>query len=182
MPTAAPSTASDLDNGYEDDWRSPQKSAADGGGPRAFRDALGQFATGVCVITALGPDGPIGLTANSFSSVSLEPPLVLWSVGLETPSATIFARSQRFGISLLSADQEDVALHFARSGVDKFQDDLTIAENGLPFVKNAAARFDCETRFVYPGGDHDIIVGEVIRFSGGDTSHLVFHRGRFLSL
>lgn len=135
---------------------------------RAFRDALGAFATGVTVVTTDGHEGPVGITANSFSSLSLDPPLVLWSPARSSRRFPIFAEAPRFAIHVLAAGQEEVARHFTR------QPDLP--PEGLGPV---LARFDCARHAVHEGGDHAIGVGRVLRVWHAPGAPLVFHAGRF---
>jgi flavin reductase (DIM6/NTAB) family NADH-FMN oxidoreductase RutF len=135
---------------------------------RAFRDALGTFATGVTVITADGPEGPVGITANSFSSLSLDPPLVLWSPARSSRRFGVFAGAERFAIHVLAAGQTDIAQHFTRTG--------DLPEGGLGPV---LARFDCARHAVHDGGDHAIVVGRVLRVWHAPGAPLVFHAGRF---
>lgn len=147
---------------------------------RSFRDALGNFATGVTVITAKGPDGALaGVTANSFNSVSLDPPLVLWSLDCNSPSLKIFEGATHFCVHILSETQNDLCMRFAKSGDDKFSG-VEFAEGlgGVPLFDGCLARFECRSVAHHDGGDHVIIVGEVERFeaSGGDP--LIFFRGQ----
>lgn len=135
---------------------------------RAFRDALGAFATGVTVITTDGPEGPVGITANSFASLSLDPPLVLWSPARASRRFAIFAGAERFAIHVLGADGTEVARHFTRTG--------DLPEGGLGAV---LARFDCARHAVHEGGDHALIVGRVLRAWHAPGAPLVFHAGRF---
>lgn len=149
--------------------------------PKAFRAALGSFATGVTVITARASDGsPVGLTANSFNSVSLDPPMVLWSLAKKSYSLPTFAAAEHWAVHVLAADQEPLSNRFARTGADKFADlDLEHDAAGVPLLKGCAARFHCRTSFQYEGGDHIIFVGEVSSFDHGDQPPLVFHAGRY---
>ncbi len=151
---------------------------------RSFRDALGHFATGVTVITTLDSAGtPIGMTANSFSSVSLDPPLVLWSVARTSRSYSIFMEAPRFAIHVLSCDQEAVAMQFATSDQDRFANIQTsVGLGSVPLLEGCSARFECETEHRYEGGDHIILVGRVMAFENGDKDPLLFHRGRFARL
>lgn len=150
--------------------------------PDAYRRAIGGFATGVAVVTAVGPDGPAGLTTNAVSSLSLDPLLLL--VCFDNGSRTLPAvRHQgRFGVSILREDQEDVARVFAskRPGPEKLAAVLHRVHEGVPVVDDAAAWIVCELRELLPGGDHTIGIGEV-RDVGEDPSAapLLFHRGAF---
>jgi len=152
--------------------------------PRVFRTALGQYPTGVAIVTTLDAAGrPVGMTINSFASVSLDPPLVLWSVQVHTGSADIFRTAARFAICVLAADQEDMALRFARAEENKFRDmAIHTGLGGIPLIPGALATFECSTWAVYPGGDHEIIVGHVERLNCRPGAPLGFHQGRFLAL
>lgn len=143
---------------------------------RDFRNALGRFGTGVTVVTA---PGPVGITANSFSSVSLDPPLVLWSVDLGSDRYHDFCEQPDSAIHVLSASQADTALAFARSG-DAF-DGLAWHEdeNGVPLLENCLARFECKLTAVHDGGDHKILVSRVTRVMAAEGAPLLFVGGRF---
>lgn len=149
--------------------------------PKEFRAALGSFATGVTVITAVGNDGtPVGLTANSFNSVSLDPPMVLWSLSRKALSLPVFVQARHWAVHVLAADQEPLSNRFAKSGADKFAGlDLESNFEGVPLIKDCAARFQCRTSFLHEGGDHIIFVGEVTAFDRSDRAPLVFHAGRY---
>ncbi len=152
--------------------------------PREFRNALGQFATGVTIVTTLDTAGaPIGVTANSFSSVSLEPPLVLWSLARQSYSLPAFEAAGHFAIHVLGADQRALSDRFARAGNDKFADlDIRAGLGGVPLLRHCAAVFECSVEHRYAGGDHVILVGRVQRFetaSADPTPPLLFHRGRY---
>jgi len=149
--------------------------------PKEFRAALGSFATGVTVITARSEDGtPVGLTANSFNSVSIDPPMVLWSLAKKAHSLPVFTAADSWAVHVLSAEQEQLSNRFARAGEDKFAGlDLEHNAAGLPLLKDCAARFQCKTSFQYEGGDHIIFVGEVTSFDRSNHPPLVFHAGRY---
>ncbi|GIX30615.1 MAG: hypothetical protein KatS3mg124_1087 [Porticoccaceae bacterium] len=151
---------------------------------RAFRDALGAFATGVTVVTARGPAGEdVGLTANSFNSVSLDPPLVLWSLAKTARSRPAFEQASHFAVHVLAADQDALALRFAQRGADKFAGlELARGPGDLPLLSGCAARFICRTVHRYEGGDHLIFVGEVEHFEHWPRPPLLFHAGRFARL
>ena len=150
---------------------------------RDFRSALGCFPTGVCLITTLAPDGRrIGLTANSFSSVSLDPPMVLWSLSRNASSAPVFRDAEYFAINVLAADDAALSTHFARSAADKFapyHERFSPGLGGVPVLQGAAASFECHSRHRYYGGDHIIVIGVVERYAHGDRAPLVFHRGKY---
>lgn len=151
---------------------------------RRFREALGRFATGVTVVTAASPQGPAGMTVNSFTSVSLEPPLVLWCAALASRRWPIFRDAGAWAIHVLGAEQIDLCLRFTRGG-DGFAG-LPEARNndGVPVLPAAAARFDCRAHARHEGGDHAILVGEVARvtIAGPADAPLVFAAGRFGAL
>jgi len=148
---------------------------------RAFRDALGCFATGVTVVTTIDGEGwPVGVTANSYNSVSLDPPMVLWSLAHRSSSMPAFMASEAFAIHVLHDAQETLAQRFARRGDDKFHGlRYRLHPRGVPLLDNCAARFLCETAHRYEGGDHIIFVGRVFDFERAEHRPLIFHRGRF---
>jgi len=148
---------------------------------RHLRACLGSFATGVTVVTALsGESRPVGLTVNSFNSLSLEPALVLWSLGVRSRSLGTFMAAKRFAVNVLSDRQVDLALRFARSGVDRFVG--VAAHRGLsdlPLIEGALAWFECETRAQHRHGDHVLFIGEVLRCARVPGDGLVFQEGEF---
>ena len=149
---------------------------------RVFRDALGMFATGVTIVTARGSDGaPVGLTANSFNSVSLSPPLVLWSLARLAGSMPVFSTGSHYAIHVLAADQRELAERFAARGLDRWAGlSYETGAGGVPLLPGAAAVFVCANRSRYEEGDHVIFVGEVERcWRRQDASPLLFHGGRF---
>jgi 4-hydroxyphenylacetate 3-hydroxylase, reductase component len=133
---------------------------------RAFRTALGAFATGVTVVTTRGPKGePIGNTVNSFSALSLDPPLVLWSFGKRAYSFKSYLSSDHFAVNILREGQEDMSRRFSRSLDDKWVGlDFETWDTGCPILPNALAVFECQMAYTYQGGDHVIFVGEVLNF------------------
>jgi flavin reductase (DIM6/NTAB) family NADH-FMN oxidoreductase RutF len=147
-----------------------------------FRQALSQFATGVTVITTRLPDGSFrGLTASSFNSVSLDPPLVLWSLGAGANSMPVFSGNSHYVINVLAAGQQDLALRFSRrTDTNPFEGiDYELSRTGLPILKGVAAWFECHNRSRYPEGDHVIFVGEVEECDVQPQAGLLFHGGRF---
>lgn len=147
-----------------------------------FRAALGMFATGVTIVTARTADGGlIGLTANSFNSVSIDPPLVLWSLARAAASLPAFSTGSHYAINILGADQHELAKRFAAKGLDRFADvSFVEGAGGAPLLSGAAASFECFNRSRYEEGDHVIFVGEVERCSHRlGASPLLFHGGRF---
>jgi len=149
--------------------------------PREFRNALGSFVTGVTIVTTLDETGqPVGLTANSFNSVSLDPPLVLWSLGLNSGSLSAFRNAPYWAVHILAADQQDLSGRFAQRGVDKFAGlDTETGPGGIPLLRDCAARFVCRTAFEYEGGDHAIFVGAVESFTSVPAVPLAYHEGRY---
>tara|TARA_R110001583_G_scaffold9571_6_gene45278 strand:+ start:17255 stop:18178 length:924 start_codon:yes stop_codon:yes gene_type:complete len=149
---------------------------------RDFRGALGHFPTGVTVITALDEKGqPIGCTASSFNSVSMDPALVLWSVDKSAFSAAIFEKAEYFAVNILSENQVAISNRFAGRGKDKFKDvSYTSGLGGAPLFEGCGAQFECKTWNVYEGGDHLIIVGEVEKYTHDDSlTPLVFSKGSY---
>ena len=150
---------------------------------RTIRDAFGQFATGVTVVTALDSLGkPIGLTVNSFASVSLEPALVSWCVDKSSQRFDEFSKANYFCVSILNQNQKQVSDLFAsRSWDDTVFEDAEWFEglNGVPQISDSAAFFQCQTEHVYPGGDHLIIVGRVLEYAADAQPPLVFHAGDY---
>jgi flavin reductase (DIM6/NTAB) family NADH-FMN oxidoreductase RutF len=149
---------------------------------RHFRDALSQFATGVTVITTRLDDGSfLGLTASSFNSVSLDPPLVLWSLAQRANSLPVFSGNSHYVVNILSAQQIVLADKFAQPAKDRFAGvEYTLSPTGLPILAGVAAWFECHNRSRYPEGDHVIFVGEVECCDVLPQEPLIFHGGRFL--
>ncbi|MGH8456145.1 MAG: flavin reductase [Stenotrophobium sp.] len=146
-----------------------------------FRKALGSFATGVTIITTRGEDGqPLGLTVNSFNSVSLSPPLVLWSLANNSLSLPAFKAAPHWAVHVLASDQEPLSARFAKRGENKFAGvDTEEGVGGIPLLRGCTARFECRSAFQYDGGDHVIFVGEVQNFTRSEAAPLVFHSGRY---
>jgi flavin reductase (DIM6/NTAB) family NADH-FMN oxidoreductase RutF len=146
-----------------------------------FRQALSQFATGVTVITTRLADGSFrGLTASSFNSVSLDPPLVLWSLGNVANSLPVFSGNSHYVINVLGADQAHLATRFSRRTENPFGDvEFELSRTGQPILKGASAWFECHNRSRYPEGDHVIFVGEVEDCAFQPQSSLIFHGGQF---
>jgi len=147
-----------------------------------FRSALGMFATGVTIVTARTNAGAlVGLTANSFNSVSMTPPLVLWSLSKKAASMPAFSAGSHYAINILSAQQQDLARQFASQSADRFQGvHFSPGSAGAPLIDGAAATFECFNRSRYDEGDHVIFVGEVERCSHQTgASPLLFHGGKF---
>jgi len=147
-----------------------------------FRTSLGMFATGVTIVTARTAAGAlVGLTANSFNSVSLEPPLVLWSLARAAGSMPAFSTGSHYAINILAADQKDLAERFAKRGADRWSGvAFTEGVAGSPLLAGAAATFECFNRSRYEEGDHVIFVGEVERCAHREgVAPLLYHGGRF---
>ena len=154
--------------------------------PRDFRNALGTYATGVTIITAAdGAGNPFGLTCNSFTSVSLNPPLVLWSLVIYSQSMSVFQNASHFAVNVLSASQQALASKFAKSSDNKFEGtDWTPGLGGAPLLPDGVANFQCRTVDRYYGGDHVIFLGAVEAYSYNRNEALLFARGgygRFVS-
>ena len=152
--------------------------------PRDFRTALGSFATGVPIVTTLDGNGlPIGLTCNSFNSVSLSPPLVLWSLSLRSPNLTNFLQAPFFAVNVLSVEQVDLARRFAQPMQNKFEGVAHgTGTGGVPMFYDCAACLECRNETRYYSGDHVIFIGHVLRYTYGNPMPLLFHRGRYTSL
>lgn len=160
----------------------PRVAAAPGFSTDEFRQALGMFATGVTIVTASTVHGHwIGLTANSFNSVSLSPPLVLWSLAKSAGSMAAFSTGSHYAINILGAHQQDLALKFASKNIDRFEGvDLTLGSSGAPLLQGAIATFECFNRSQYEEGDHVIFVGEVEHCHHHSHSPpLLYHGGKF---
>jgi flavin reductase (DIM6/NTAB) family NADH-FMN oxidoreductase RutF len=149
--------------------------------PRDFRNALGTFATGVSVVTTAGSDGtPIGLTCNSFSSVSLSPPLVLWSLSLRSPNLSNFFQARHFAVNILAGDQMEIAKRFSQPLPDKFNGvGHRTGATGVPLIEGAVAHLECRNETRYYSGDHVIFIGHVLSYTWRDCAPLVFWRGRY---
>jgi flavin reductase (DIM6/NTAB) family NADH-FMN oxidoreductase RutF len=149
--------------------------------PRDFRNALGTYATGVTIITASGSDGkPYGLTCNSFASVSLNPPLVLWSLVLYSSSLSVFQNAGHFAVNVLGASQQALANKFAKSSEDKFVGvEWTPGVGNAPLLKDSVANFQCRAVNRYYGGDHVIFLGAVEAYAYNRNEPLLFARGGY---
>ena len=149
---------------------------------RKLRDALGRFATGVTVVTTMTPRGPLGITANSFASVSLAPPLVLWSPARKSRRFPAFEAAPFFAIHVLSAGQQGLAERFALPGDGFAGVTFERGFGGTPLLAGCVARFECRHSAGHPGGDHLIVVGEVLRVEQTDLPPLLYHRGQYCGL
>ena len=154
--------------------------------PRDFRNALGTYATGVTIITAMGADGkPYGLTCNSFASVSLNPPLVLWSLGTFSQGLSVFQNASHFAVNVLGVSQQALAVKFAKASADKFADVAwTPGLGSAPLLADSVAHFQCRAANRYYGGDHVIFLGAVEAYAYNRQEPLLFAHsgyGRFLA-
>jgi flavin reductase (DIM6/NTAB) family NADH-FMN oxidoreductase RutF len=148
---------------------------------RSLRNALGRFATGVTVVTTRTQDGKFeGVTANSFSAVSLEPPLVLWSLRCEAPSLPAFLASNCFAVNVLSKEQARISRHFATPQPNKFEGvEFKLGVDGCPIFERSPAIFECRTQTKVEGGDHIILIGRVVRVHHCNAAPLVFASGQY---
>ena len=147
----------------------------------ALRNTLGHFATGVCVLTTNDPNrGAVGMTVNSFAAVSLEPALVLWSIQNTSECFKEFTECDRYGISVLQHSQEALSNRYARSLERTVDDgDCFVDSHGVPLIQGALATFSCKMSVLHPGGDHHIIVGDVVDFESHPGEPLVFFGGAY---
>ena len=153
--------------------------------PRTLRDALGCFATGVTVVTCHNVDGePAGLTVNSFTSVSLDPPLLLVCIAKEAASAAALIAAPNFAINVLQTGQQPASIRFSTRDQDRFgATPWSCGEAGAPILKDSLGVFECERFAVYDGGDHHILVGQVIKASfDGGLDPLLYFRGKYRRL
>ena len=149
--------------------------------PEKIRKAFSSFATGVAVATTVGREGePLGITISSFNTVSLQPPLVLWSLGVDSISYDAFANAEHFAVNVLAGHQGDLSARFASRGEDKFAGlECGKGVTGMPILPEFAACFECATEYRYPGGDHLILVGRVLNFEDRGLEPLIFYRSEF---
>lgn len=153
--------------------------------PSVFRAVLGRYATGVAIVTTVGHDGyPVGLTVNSFTSVSLDPPLVLFCLDRQAGSGPAFAATDCFAVNILGTHQAPVSARFADPAAERFAEDRTLTwETGAPILAHALAALDCRIHARYDGGDHVILVGRVLRAEVvDDAAPLVYWRGEYRAL
>jgi flavin reductase (DIM6/NTAB) family NADH-FMN oxidoreductase RutF len=147
----------------------------------AFRSVLGCFVTGVTVMTTKAPDGTVaGVTVSSFNTLSLSPPLVLWSLALQAPSLKTFRAARRFAVNILAQGQSAIATQFARPAADKFFGiALEAGLDDVPLIAGVAAQLECIVEQRYPGGDHELVIGRVVRANAFDHKPLVYGQGQF---
>ena len=146
---------------------------------RIFRDCVGEFATGVTVVTAEHAGQPAGMTLNAFTSVSLEPLLVLVSLGHGSRTLAATLATRRFAVSILHREQRDVAIAFAERGAPFPMERVARSADGYLVVRGAAATIHCEVADIVRAGDHDLVLGEVVSITHPGGEPLLFHRGRF---
>lgn len=159
----------------------PASGRSAGPAPRALRAVLGRFATGVTIITCVAPDGRrVGLTANSFNALSLDPPLVLWSLRQASPSLAAFRAARHFAINILAESQVELSRRFASPVDDKFADgQWSAGSDGAPVLSGAAAVLECELQTEQAAGDHMLFIGLVRQLADLDTPPLLFHGGHY---
>ena len=152
--------------------------------PDELRQALGRFVTGVTIVTCRDEQGaPIGLTANSFNALSLDPPLVLWSLRVASSTIEAFTNASHFAVNVLAADQVDLSRRFARPSSAKFDaGEWTDGQGGAPLLAGCVAVFECRRRSHHPAGDHVLFIGEVERIGGSASTPLVYHAGHYRTL
>lgn len=151
----------------------------DAANARAFRDALGRFATGITLVTVASSEGPMGFLANSFASVSMDPPLVLWSPAKSSSRFHHYSGARNYAIHIIGHDHADWLLRFSRGGAGFDGLDHHFNEQGVPVLDQALARFDCQQHATHDGGDHLIVVGRVVRAALRDGAPMVFSQGHY---
>lgn len=151
----------------------------DASNQRAYRHALGGFATGVTVVTAMAGDMPIGMTVNSFASISLDPPLVMWSPAKSASKHQRFLQADHFAVHVLGAEQVHFCSAFSRGGSGFDAIHWSLSENGVPVLRQVLVRLDCRRSAVHDADDHSIIIGEVLRVTEREGDPLCFSRGMF---
>ncbi|MCJ8518743.1 flavin reductase (DIM6/NTAB) family NADH-FMN oxidoreductase RutF [Pseudorhizobium tarimense] len=144
---------------------------------RDYRNALGSFTTGVTVVTAMAEHGPIGMTVNSFASVSLEPPLVLWSPSKTSSKHGLFTQAEHFAIHVLGAEQDHLCRAFSKGGSAFAGLPWSLNEEGVPTLPDTLTRFECQRASAHDAGDHTILLGRVLRVALRDGDPLCFSRG-----
>jgi flavin reductase (DIM6/NTAB) family NADH-FMN oxidoreductase RutF len=153
-------------------------------GPDELRRALGRFVTGVTIVTCRDEQGqPVGLTANSFNALSLDPPLVLWSLRQASSTIAAFTNASHFAVNVLAAEHVDLSRRFARASGAKFDSgDWTDGQGGAPLLAGCVAVFECRRRSHHAAGDHLLFIGEVERIGGSADTPLVYHAGHYRTL
>jgi 3-hydroxy-9,10-secoandrosta-1,3,5(10)-triene-9,17-dione monooxygenase reductase component len=152
--------------------------------PDELRRALGRFVTGVTIVTCRDPHGrPVGLTANSFNALSLDPPLVLWSLRRLSPSIEAFTSATHFTVNVLAEDQIDLSRRFARPSHAKFDEGRwRDGQGGAPMLEGCVATFECRRHSHHEAGDHLLFIGEVERIGGSAAAPLIYHGGHYRAL
>lgn len=145
----------------------------------SFRAALGSFVTGVTVVTTDSPEGPVAIVANSFASVSLDPPLVLWSPAKSSRRFEHFAGARRFAVHVLAAGQRDICTAILQSKTAITRVPTHLSHCGMPIIEGALATFECNLEATHDAGDHVIVVGRVTKAHHGGGEPLVFHGGKY---
>ncbi|HCJ61341.1 MAG TPA: flavin reductase [Alphaproteobacteria bacterium] len=148
---------------------------------RQLRNAFGRFATGVCVVSCQSSIGPVGITVNSFSSVSLRPALLSWCIAHGSDRYDAFAQAETFHVDILHASQEDVAMHFARQAAIDSNMDLEVTPHGLK-LPGSLVHFACRMHARYGVGDHDILVGEIFQHEQDEGPGLGYFGGKFINI
>ena len=153
-------------------------------GPDELRRALGRFVTGVTIVTCRAADGsPVGLTANSFNALSLDPPLVLWSLRKASGSIAAFTQASHFVVNVLAEEQIELSRRFARPSSARFEDgDWRDGQGGAPVLAGCVAVFECRRHSHHEAGDHLLFIGEVERIGGSAQAPLVYHAGHYRSV
>ncbi|MGE0279014.1 MAG: flavin reductase family protein [Rhizobiaceae bacterium] len=146
---------------------------------KPLRNTFGRFATGVTIVTVQTPDGPLGITANSFSSVSLDPPLIMWSIARHSSRFAPFAEAEHFAIHVLAREQDHLCWRFAKSGRDFSGVELAFNPEGAPLLPGALARFECEIASRIDAGDHVMLLARVQRMAARDGEPMVFFGGHY---
>lgn len=151
---------------------------------REYRHALGRFATGITIVTARDSNGsPVGLTVNSFNSVSLDPPLIVWSLAQHSPTRAAFEGCSHFAVNVLSHDQEWLSRQFAAKSLERYAGvDFIDGAGGAPLLDGCCAWFECHNQAQYQGGDHVVFIGRVERYARRNLPPLVYHGGSYHQL
>lgn len=146
-----------------------------------FKEVMGNYPTGVTVCTTTDKDGtPLGLTVNSFASVSIDPLLILWSIDKGVSSYEPFINAGKFAVNILAGDQSDICSLFATKGTDRFSNcEWSMSENNLPIIAGTAGVMECETYKTVDGGDHTILIGKVIDIKNNNKDPLLYHKRKF---
>ena len=148
----------------------------------SLKQAFACFPTGVAVVTTMAGDKPTGLTVSSFNTVSLDPPLILWSLSIASFSLQHFQKGDHFAVNILSGTQASLSQHFAQTEIARFTSiDWHLSAHNLPIIEGVAAILECQTWQIHKGGDHDIIIGKVIAHQHSARPPLIYGKGKFFS-